>query len=79
MYLSKEDEEKVQKLLNKKVSVISKDGLKVNGDLYFAGYNKNFPSWGLVCTVARMPGIRINNINDIKLYQEKEKIIKDGT
>jgi len=76
MCLSDKEKEEINKLLNKKVYVVSKNGLKICGELYFAGYNENFPSWGLVCTVSRMPGIQINNISDIKLYREKEKIIK---
>lgn len=51
------------------VIVTDKQGQKWPGHLQFVGINEHFPSWGLVCTVGRVPGIRINNINNIKLIE----------
>ena len=56
----------MEHMIGEKVLVTGKDGVTVGGDLQFVGYNKLFPSWGLHCTVDRMPGIHINSVADIR-------------
>ena len=54
-------------LLNKYVLVKDyKTGVQYGGLLTYVGINAFFPSWGLVCTVDRMPGIHIRSHADIR-------------
>lgn len=57
-------------ILNSKVKVKDKQGKEWIGKLQFVGSNSLFPSWGLHCTIARVPGIMINSIMDINLIEE---------
>ena len=57
-------------LLGKKVLVTTLTGEKVPGILQFVGTSELFPSWGLHCTVGRMPGLMINSVNDIELLED---------
>lgn len=54
-------------LLNQKVKVIDIIGEEHVGTLQFVGTSELFPSWGLYCTLSRVPGIMINGIKDIEL------------
>lgn len=57
----------MEHMLGKRVEVVdARSGHKIGGELQFVGYNKHFPSWGLVCTIDRMPAIHINSVADIK-------------
>lgn len=42
-----------------------RSGHVIAGELQFVGYNETFPSWGLVCTISRMPGIHLNSVADL--------------
>jgi len=53
-----------------------RSGNEICGKLEFVGYNSNFPSWGLHCTVSRMPGIHINSVADIQEHVLRESISK---
>ncbi len=55
----------------------ARTGQKVCGILKFVGYLHYFPTWGLVCTIDRLPGVHINSVADITLYVPKMKIIND--
>jgi hypothetical protein len=59
----------MHQLLNQHVLVKDKvSGVEIGGVLQFVGTLDHFPTWGLVCTVDRCPGIRINSAADIKKH-----------
>ena len=57
-------------ILGSKVKVKDIIGQVHRGELQFVGTNELFPSWGLHCTVSRVPAIMINSVNDITLLDE---------
>ena len=60
----------MEPLLGSRVKVTCRrSGQTVYGTLQFVGYNDSFPSWGLTCTVDRLPGIRINSVVEIELVE----------
>ena len=59
------------------VCVIRKtDGVEICGTLDWVGYNENFPSWGLVCTISRLPAVQIESLDSIKLADDR-RIFKE--
>lgn len=62
----------LEHILGQKVKVKDKQGKEWIGKLQFIGTNSLFPSWGLHCTIARVPGIMINSIMDIILIEDVE-------
>ena len=54
----------------KQVKVKDVSGKVHRGELQFVGTNELFPSWGLHCTISRVPVIMINSVNDIVLLEE---------
>lgn len=63
--------EEMRPFIGKRVCVNRKfDGLEICGTLDWVGYNEHFPSWGLVCTVSRMPAIEIESLLSISLCDE---------
>ena len=66
----------LEHVLGERVCVKTKSGMVTCGILQFVGHLPLLPSWGLVCTIDRMPGIPINSIADIELCPEAELIVK---
>ena len=61
----------LEHLLGTKVLVTNvRTKQEIGGELQFVGYNEHFPSWGLVCTIDRMPAIHINSVADIRIRPE---------
>lgn len=60
-------------IIGKRVEVKDKLGKVHRGVLNFIGTNSLFPSWGLHCTISRMPRIKINSINDLVLLEKVEE------
>jgi len=57
------------------VCVIRKDdGVKICGTLDWVGYNEHFPSWGLCCTISRLPGIKIESLASLTLMEPRVTI-----
>lgn len=54
-------------ILGLKVKVKDLKGRVHQGELQFVGTNEMFPTWGLHCTVSRVPAIMIHSVNDITL------------
>lgn len=54
------------------VCVIRKtDGVEICGTLDWVGYNEHFPSWGLSCTISRLPGIQIESLASMRLVERR--------
>lgn len=60
-------------ILGHKVKVKDKEGKERIGKLQFVGTNALLPSWGLHCTIDRVPGICINSIMDIIDLEPQEE------
>lgn len=60
-------------ILGHKVKVKIKGGGEIIGKLQFVGTNALLPSWGLHCTIDRVPGICINSIMDIIDLEPQEE------
>lgn len=60
-------------IIGHRVKVRDSDGLSHVGKLQFVGTNQLLPSWGLHCTIDRMPGIQIKSIMDITDLEPQEE------
>ena len=60
-------------ILGHKVKAKDKSGKEWIGTLQFIGTNTLLPSWGLHCTIDRMPGIFLNSIMDITDLEAPEE------
>lgn len=60
-------------IIGKQVEVKDKQGKKHKGVLQFVGTNPLLKSWGLHCTINRVPGIKIKSISDIVLLETIEE------
>ena len=59
------DIKEMSHVIGSKVRVTDVHGKIHRGTLDFVGTNELFKSWGLHVTVSRVPGIKINSVNDI--------------